>query len=519
MDKYFINDDINLPKLLKDNHYVDISFIKDNMIQAYYGCEKYFINVTDKLINIFCRNDRIYIPSKCKFNNYFGDPKENVRKQLIIKIKNDHTYVIYEDNHISFEKSLKTYKKKVIDSFMFFNESKLLKMRLKELNPIVDYFIIVEATITFAGQHKPLYYQLNSDQFKEYHHKIIHVVVDDLSLNEENAWNRERFQRSCISRGLKKINIEHEKLNMDDIIMICDLDEIPDITIIKKYKENDYMEYNRIYGFYQDMYYYHLNCKSQLPLYSISFVRYDTLMNGIISNENGKNIIMTPENIRMVGKTVAYEKCGWHLSYFNTIENIIHKIQSFSHQEFNTATYKNPKQIKQDIKNCKDIFKRDDPLLCKGHIDPKFRFTSIITNKYLPNNYRMLLPIYLYISTSKIESTDNLLQLLLNNQIVDHIYIIETTTDEIETSHEYNKNITIIKSNKTIQEKFMDHINDESAILGNIINYTNDYTHDEKIIEYIKKIKEDIYDKKYNLGDIISNKFGDITSQWILNEL
>ena len=43
---------------------------------------------------------------------------------------------------------------KLIDSFLFFNEVDLLKVRLEYLGPIVDYFIIVEANIDFSGVKK-----------------------------------------------------------------------------------------------------------------------------------------------------------------------------------------------------------------------------------------------------------------------------------------------------------------------------------------------------------------------------
>ena len=43
---------------------------------------------------------------------------------------------------------------KLIDSFLFFNEVDLLKVRLEYLGPIVDNFIIVEANIDFSGVKK-----------------------------------------------------------------------------------------------------------------------------------------------------------------------------------------------------------------------------------------------------------------------------------------------------------------------------------------------------------------------------
>ena len=47
--------------------------------------------------------------------------------------------------------------KTIIDSFLFFNEIDLLKVRLKYLGEHVDYFVISEANIDFSGKKKDLY--------------------------------------------------------------------------------------------------------------------------------------------------------------------------------------------------------------------------------------------------------------------------------------------------------------------------------------------------------------------------
>ena len=46
---------------------------------------------------------------------------------------------------------------KVIDSFIFFNEINMLKLRLNYLNDVVDYFLISESNYTFSGNPKPYY--------------------------------------------------------------------------------------------------------------------------------------------------------------------------------------------------------------------------------------------------------------------------------------------------------------------------------------------------------------------------
>ena len=66
---------------------------------------------------------------------------------------------------------------KIVDVFPFFNELDLLDIRLNVLDPYVDCFIISEATKTFQGGDKPLWYDENKDRFKKFHHKIIHNIL------------------------------------------------------------------------------------------------------------------------------------------------------------------------------------------------------------------------------------------------------------------------------------------------------------------------------------------------------
>jgi beta-1,4-mannosyl-glycoprotein beta-1,4-N-acetylglucosaminyltransferase len=69
----------------------------------------------------------------------------------------------------------------VIDCFIFNDELPMLKFRPKELNDVIDYFVLVESVATHPGIPKPLYYRDNQHLFNEYKYKIQHVIVDDVS--------------------------------------------------------------------------------------------------------------------------------------------------------------------------------------------------------------------------------------------------------------------------------------------------------------------------------------------------
>jgi beta-1,4-mannosyl-glycoprotein beta-1,4-N-acetylglucosaminyltransferase len=123
---------------------------------------------------------------------------------------------------------------KIYDCFTFFNELEILKIRLEELYDEVDYFVIVEATKTFSGNAKPLFYSDNLNAFEKYKDKVIHVIVDDYPNPTGNAetdnWARERHQRNSIMRGLSHCSDE-------DIIFISDADELVRFDVVRKTRE------------------------------------------------------------------------------------------------------------------------------------------------------------------------------------------------------------------------------------------------------------------------------------------
>ena len=51
---------------------------------------------------------------------------------------------------------------------------------------------------------------------------------------------------------------------------------------------------------------------------------------------------------------------GWHFSYLGGIDNIIKKIEAFSHKEFNKDEYKNRERLLNHLNSGTDIFGRND---------------------------------------------------------------------------------------------------------------------------------------------------------------
>ncbi len=240
----------------------------------------------------------------------------------------------------------------IYDCFIFYNELDMLEIRLNTLSPFVDYFVLVEATTTFSGQSKPLFYKVNQKRFARFSNKIIHIVVDDMQnapiitnkppfntfeVFQQNStvWSKEFYQRNCLVRGLTNASDK-------DLILIGDVDEIPSPKKIKSVKFS-----LKSTIFEQDFYYYFLNCQS--PENKIHGTR-----------AVYKKYLTTPQEIRIQTPKSSHviKNGGWHFSYLGGFTQITKKIKSFSHQELNIPQINNLKRLKFNIDNNLDIFDR-----------------------------------------------------------------------------------------------------------------------------------------------------------------
>ena len=264
---------------------------------------------------------------------------------------------------------------KIIDCFIFYNEIELLKYRLSILYDIVDYFVIVESSHTFTGKEKPLFFSDNK-LFEEYRPKIIHVVVNnfpyiypEIDYSKGEQWDNEKYQRFSIGNGIKAIS-----LSENDLITICDIDEIPNPMIIRQIKEQN-MEL-QFFGLEMDMYYYNLNSKSKC-LWNLPKIMSYTKFKEIHTMPSEFHI-----NTREERNFSSIANGGWHLSSFGDASFIKNKIENFSHQDLNIDIYTNIEKIQNRIENSVDYLDRSD--------NPITRI-KIQENTNLPPNYEILL--------------------------------------------------------------------------------------------------------------------------------
>ena len=198
----------------------------------------------------------------------------------------------------------------LVDAFMFYNELDILELRLELLDEHVDKFVLVEAEVNHVGGPKELFFQNNRERFSKWLHKITHVVVTaEEAPKDENPWAREKYQRHAILKGLDDVPPE-------SIIMISDVDEIPDMSKVR---------YEQLPA---------IVCAVHMWMFEYSFKYLFTgeawvgtvITNVELMKRSGPNYFRDNR-----WKFPVFQFAGWHLSSFGTPMRIWQKFQTYAH--------------------------------------------------------------------------------------------------------------------------------------------------------------------------------------------
>ncbi len=225
----------------------------------------------------------------------------------------------------------------IIDCFMYFDEDMILDIRLNILDKYVSRFVICEANFNHNGTKRELCFNINN--FPKFRDKIIYIPLDNQPANLrsikqednilvknskilDNALLRENFQRNFLQSKLKQFD-------ENDLIIISDLDEIPNLKNFK-YK-------TRITFFEQKMFYYKFNLlHSNFVWYGSKICKKKHLINPQwLRNIKAKKYPFWRFDI-FFSKTkynnISFEKDGgWHFTNVKTPEKIDFKMKNFLH--------------------------------------------------------------------------------------------------------------------------------------------------------------------------------------------
>ena len=235
----------------------------------------------------------------------------------------------------------------IYDCFQYFDEDHMVDLRLNILNQYVDYFVISESTKTHQGENKKINFDIK--KFSKFKDKIKFIVADyskEINFKKHIGGESpiEQHQRNSLIKGI-------EDASSEDLIILSDSDEIPDLTKLNEINNN-----KKFIAFSQKMFMYKINLQN--------IDESDWIGSKITKKKN----ITTMQNLRNLKfkkypfwrldkKNIQTIHGGWHFSFLQTSEQILKKIKSFSHGEFNIDNI-NEKSIEKKILKNEDIFGR-----------------------------------------------------------------------------------------------------------------------------------------------------------------
>ena len=233
------------------------------------------------------------------------------------------------------------------DIFLFNNEFDVLEIRLHELSPIVDRFVICESPVTFSGKEKPLHFSENRERFASFADRIDHVVIKDVPLaapDEQNLSKRRRERRTFGRQCTQRNRLAGALLGLadDDLVLLSDVDEIPRATALKTACETIGTG-GEVHCFELRMFKYYLNLEHpdfwlrsgprlvrRRHLTNLQSLR-DVCGPSPSPLRNAARFIRASVAMRRPVRRIVHRNSGWHFGTLNGPDAVVEKYQSNSH--------------------------------------------------------------------------------------------------------------------------------------------------------------------------------------------
>ena len=302
-------------------------------------------------------------------------------RQVLADVRRDPTWEVVEafderNGCALCRRTAPVHTRRIVDCFPFFNELQILELRLSELEGVVDGVVLCESPRTHQGTEKPLYFAENAARYARW--GISPVTAREAPAGFRSAspqkhkdrpvtraWERERFQRQELMRGLEKLDLSPE-----DLVIVSDVDEIPDRAAVGKLAADGI---DSIAALEQDLYHYDLRCIQEgQPKWTRAVVMTWAHLTG--ARQRCLNTREEPEITPLVASG------GWHLSSFGGAEAVREKISACCHGEEDLG----PQEQTRDVGEVGERIQRGEDLYRRGFVTLK-RIPSV--RSYLPRGW------------------------------------------------------------------------------------------------------------------------------------
>lgn len=226
----------------------------------------------------------------------------------------------------------------VYDAFLFNGETDLLEFRLKSLEDVVDWFVIVESSHTFQGDLKDNLLDVFQDRLAPWRDRIRHISVGLPRC--ASTWDREAAQRNALREGFSDARPA-------DVVLLSDVDEIPKASVVRQLPRKLEEPLALEMGFF----YYNWNLRVPFKW------RWGRASRARDAGE--------PQALRSTTGLRRVIGAGWHCSYMGDAAWCRGKLRAFSHHELADEIFASEAHIAR----CQSL-----------HLDFAGRFTLSVEN-------------------------------------------------------------------------------------------------------------------------------------------
>ena len=280
---------------------------------------------------------------------------------------------------------------KIYDCTTFYSEHMMLDIRFNILNKNVDKFIVVESLYSHSGIKKKLNFDINN--YQKFKDKIIYLIIDkepkDTINNQNNLITPEIKRFNSIKRIEQSYDYMSEGIkdaHDEDLIMISDNDEIPNLNSIKfkKSKKNFII-------FKQLLFYYKFNLLYDvMPWFGSKACKKKNLksFSNLKNLKNKKYKFWRLDTYLSDIKKISLEIIddgGWHFTNIKTPEDLYIKMKNFGHHDEFDESQLTVEDLRDKInkglvfydhfadKKSEDKWKNDYKLkIIENHLLPKY---------------------------------------------------------------------------------------------------------------------------------------------------
>ena len=293
---------------------------------------------------------------------------------------------------------------KIFDCITYYDEELLFDIRCHYLDPLVDYFVVVEAKFTHSGEPKKLNFDIN--KFSKFKNKIIyHVIEKQPEDTKKINLNNDTKDNLSIKRinSLKRIEQSYDETikaikgqsQPDDYYMLSDSDEIPKIDK-NIFKDNK----SQMIVFKQKFFYYKFNLfYDLLPWFGTRACKFRNLKSPTwLRNSKYKKYPFWRfdtyfSKTKFISLNIINDG-GWHFSNLKTLDKIIKKLNSSGHYDEYDRETENISRIREMIEK-KQVYynhfadQRESNKIRKTGYDLKKVELSVLP-KYIQDNKEKL---------------------------------------------------------------------------------------------------------------------------------